>query len=168
MTPDPLARITARRRRSIVGFAVLWIAVMSLAACTVRLIGDYDDSIDKGITDIHQKAELYFAKLLSTPNTALDQSFYDGISANLAVLKSRAASLPKYEIVVEQIGNLKSQFDSFQALDRITPRPFPKAIVTSAESGIAVSVESILKLELALKRGGTSASSTPPKPANNE
>ena len=42
--------------------------------CTVRLIvGDYDDTIDKGITDLQQRTELYLARLRSTPNTAYDQ-----------------------------------------------------------------------------------------------
>jgi len=134
---------------SIFAFAALW-----LAGCAVRFIGDYDDTIDKGVTDVQQKAELYFSKLESNPNTPYDQSFYDDVNARLAVLKSRAASLPRYPIILEQLTNLKSQFDTFQKLDKSSSRPFPSAAVTDAESAIAVSVESILKLELALKARG--------------
>jgi hypothetical protein len=126
-------------------------AALLLAGCAVRLIGDYDDTIDSGVTDVQQKAELYFAKLQSTPSTPYDQSVYDDIDARLAVLKTRAASLPKYPIILEQLTNLKSQFDTFQKLDKSTQRPFPGVAVTDAESAVAVSVESILKLELALK-----------------
>jgi hypothetical protein len=129
------------------------LAALLLAGCAVRVIGDYDDTIDKGVTDVQQKAELYLAKLQSTPSTPYDQAFYDDINARLAVLKSRAASLPKYPLIVEQLANLKSQFDKLQQLDKSSARPFPSAIATDAESAIAVSVESILKLELALKRG---------------
>lgn len=146
-----------KTRPSIIGLlATLAIAALFLAGCAVRLIGDYDDKIDTGVTEVHEKAELYFAKLRSDPMMPYDQSFYDDISARLAVLKTRAASLQKYEIITEQIGNLKTQFDTFQKLDRASKRPFPSVVVTDAESAISVSVESILKLELALKRGAKS------------
>jgi hypothetical protein len=137
-------------------YVTTWISAFALSAlllagCAVRLIGDYDDTIDSGVTDVQQKAELYFAKLQSTPSTPYDQSFYDDIDARLAVLKTRAASLPKYPIILEQLANLKSQLDTFQRLDKSTQRPFPGVAITDAESAIAISVESILKLELALK-----------------
>jgi malonyl CoA-acyl carrier protein transacylase len=85
--------------------------------------------------------------------TPFDQGFYDDMNSRLAVLKSRALSLDKYPIIVEQIGNLKSQFDTFQQLDKEATRPIKAAIVRDAESAVAISVESILTLELALKRG---------------
>jgi hypothetical protein len=121
--------------------------------CTVRLIGDYDSTIDQGVSDLQQKAEVYFAKLQSAPATGYDQSVYDDLDARLAVLKSRAASLPKYGIIAQQVTNLKAQVDDFQKLDKMSPRPLASIIITGGESSIAVSVESILKLELALKRG---------------
>lgn len=135
-------------------FSVFVFATLLLSGCAVRLIGDYDNTIDIGVTDVQQKAELYFSKLQSDPMTSYDQSFYDDIHARLAVLKSRAASLPKYPIILQQLSILKSQFDTFQKLDKESQRPFPAGAVTAAESAISVSVESILKLELALKARG--------------
>jgi hypothetical protein len=118
----------------------------------VRLIGDYDATIDQGVTAFHQDTEGYFVKLQSTPETPFDQNIYDGLYARLAVLKSRAASLPKYTIISKQVDNLKAQVDIFYKLDKAAKRPITGSIVTPAESAISVSVESILKLELALKR----------------
>jgi hypothetical protein len=143
-------------------FLILTITTFLLAGCAVKLIGDYDSAFDSGITDIQQKAELYFAKLQSTPNTPYDQSFYDDIDSHLAVLKTRATVEPKNQILVSQFTNLKAQFDDFEKLDKTSTRPFPSAAVTAAQSGIETSVESILKLELALKGGGKS----PPELAN--
>jgi len=143
-----------RKRTSVIAISAFVFVALLLVGCTVRFIGDYDDTIDKGVTDVQQKAELYFSKLQSSPNTPYDQGFYDDINARLAVLKSRAASLPKYPIILEQLTNLKSQFAKFQELDKSSPRPFPSVAVAAAESAIAVSVESILKLELALKARG--------------
>ena len=145
----------SRTRHSVIAsISALVFAALLLAGCAVRLIGDYDDTIDKGVTDVQQKAELYFSKLQSNPNTPYDQGFYDEMNSRLAVLRSRASSLPKYPIILEQLNNLKSQFDTFQKLDKSSTRPFPSVAVTDAESAIAVSVESILKLELALKDRG--------------
>jgi hypothetical protein len=140
-------------------------SALLLAGCAVRLIGDYDDTIDSGVTDVQREAELYFSKLQSSPATPYDQALYDDIDARLAVLKTRAASLPKYPIILEQLTNLKSQFDTFQKLDKATQRPFPSAAVADAESAVAVSVESILKLELALK-ARANVGPSPTKPSN--
>src|SRR5271154_6618824 len=60
---------------------VLVVAVLLTTACAVKLIGDYDATIDQGITDVQQKAELYLSKLESTPNTPYDQSFYDDMNS---------------------------------------------------------------------------------------
>ncbi len=157
------ARSPLWRRPSIIPTVLVLLIALAATGCAVKLIGDYDDTIDKGITEIQQKAELYFAKLQSTPSTAFDQSFYDDLSSRLAVLKSRAASLPQYTIIAQQVTNLKSQFDTFQKLDKGTSRPFPSGIVTAAESAVEVSVESILKLEIALKRGVPSPPASPSK-----
>jgi hypothetical protein len=132
---------------------ILLTAIPWIAGCKVRMIGDYDDAIDSGVTTTQQQAELRFAKLQSNPNTPFDPAFYDSVKANLAVLHTRASSLPKYTIIAQQLVNLDSQFVSLRRLDSISPRPVPPGLVKAAQSSIAVSVESILKLELALKRG---------------
>jgi hypothetical protein len=155
MRASKKGRVWLEKRSSIITcVSFLVVAAFLLSGCAVRLIGDYDDTIDKGVTDVQQRAELYLAKLQSSPNTPYDQGFYDDIGARLAVLKSRALSLPKYPIIAEQLTNLRAQFDSLQKLDKSSARPFPSVAVTDAESAIAVSVESILKLELALKARG--------------
>ena len=104
------------RKRIIVSFLVLMVTALTAGGCAVRLIGDYDDIIDKGFTDVEQKADLYLAKLQSTPDTPYDQSFYDGINASLAVLRNRTALLPKYNIIGQQITNLMSQVNNLQSL----------------------------------------------------
>jgi hypothetical protein len=154
--------LNRRHRWSPLARLVLALALPGLIACTVRLIGDYDATIDQGVTAFHQDTEGYFVKLQSTPETPFDQNIYDGLYARLAVLKSRAASLPKYTIISKQVDNLKAQVDIFYKLDKAAKRPITGSIVTPAESAISVSVESILKLELALKRGDNPPESNGP------
>ena len=152
-TTQQSSRCLPRKRIPVIAVIAFVLMTFALSGCAVKLIGDYDEKIDAGVTEVQQKAELYFSQLQSNPNTPYDQGFYDDIHSRLAVMKTRASSLPKYQIIAQQIDNLKSQFDNLQALDKTSSRPFPVVAVTDAESGVAVSVESILTLELALKRG---------------
>jgi hypothetical protein len=144
---------------SVAAVWVFWFVVLSFTGCAVKFIGDYDLTIDNGVTDVQQRAELYFGKLRAEPNTPYDPNFYNDIDARLVVLKTRAELLPKYPIILKQIEELQSQFNTFQQLDQITPRPFPAGILSAAESAVSISVESILRLELALKRGDKNAPS---------
>jgi hypothetical protein len=138
--------------------AFIFLIAAGLSGCTAKLIGDYDDTFDQDITAVEQKTELYLARLQSTPNTAFDQSFYDDITSRLAVLKTRATALPKYDILIEQIKNLQSQMVDFETLDKSSVRPISPAVVNDAKTELEVSFESIIKLELALKRTGTTPS----------
>ena len=157
----PRLRKGASSRGAFVGLAI---AVLLVAGCRVKLIGDYDDTIDKGISDLQQKAGLYFSKLLSVPSTPYDPNFYDDMRSRLVALHSRAAASYKKDILVQQISELQSQFNDFQKFDQNAPRPVPAQAVMAAESAITVSVESILKLGLALKRGASSAPAPAPSP----
>jgi hypothetical protein len=150
-------------------FALLTILMGAAATgCTqIRLIGDYDDTIDSGVTDVQLKAETYFAKLSSNSSSPMDPNFHEDIRARLTVLHTRATALPKYSIIADQLTALQSTFADFQKADEITPRPLHNdpntnqpPLVSNTESAVTTSVESILKLELGLKRGDTPSNSS--------
>jgi hypothetical protein len=147
------------QRSLLAACCVFLFVIVSSTGCAVKFIGDYDQTIDNGVTEVQQRAEIYFGKLRSEPQTPYDPNFYNDIDARLVVLKTRAELLPQYPIILKQIEELQSQFNTFQQLDRITSRPFPAGILDAAESAVTISVESILKLELALKRGDKNAPS---------
>jgi hypothetical protein len=157
----PSARLPHPALRGGAAFCKFMLSLMLMAlvlpGCTVRLIGDYDATIDNGVTELHQQAEHRFATLLSTPNTPFDPNVYDELDSRLAVLKSRASSLPKYSIIIGQLGEMKAQFENLRRLDQISPRPIAPGAVTAAQSAVAVTVESILKLQTGLKRGAKPA-----------
>ncbi len=135
--------------------SLLLVAAIVLTSCQVRFIGDYDDTIDKGVVDVQEKTETYLAKLKADPPAAFDQTFYDGINAKLATLKSRATLMPKYPIIRDQLGLLENSFSDLQKLDKM--RPFPAKAVDTAKTLIEASIESIERLELALKQGKANA-----------
>ncbi len=73
-----------------VSTAALAMVCLVLCGCTLTLIGNYDDVIDKGMTDFQQKVETYISKLESNPATPYDSAFYDDAFARLAAMRSRA------------------------------------------------------------------------------
>ena len=150
------ANLAIRKRRS-AAFQV-WLAiaaVLALSSCAVRLIGDYDDTIDKGVMDLEQKTELYLLKLASPSPPPYDQDFYDDVNSKLTVLKSRAAMMPKYPIVADQLTLLQAQFVILQKLDKMRPNPpLPPKAVGDVKTLMEASFESIERLELALKERG--------------
>jgi hypothetical protein len=150
---------TDRKRTLAFACVVVWIALAASTGCAVKFIGDYDATIDSGVSDIQQRAEVYFGKLKADPNTPYDPNFYNDINARLTVLLTRAKLLPQYPIIVQQIQELQSQFSKLQTLDQSMGRPMPFGVVDAAESAITISVESILRLELALRRGDKNAPS---------
>lgn len=151
----PLA--AAHRRATVVTLATLWLSLLLWTGCAAKFIGDYDSTIDSGVSQVQQRAEVYFNKIRSDPSMPYDPNFYIEINAQVASLKTRAHILSQYQILEQQIQELQGQFDRLQTLDKGMTRPFPLGAIDAAESAITTNVESILKLELALKRGDKNA-----------
>ena len=142
-----------RQRALVVAAAIVWLVVLASTGCAVKFIGDYDEAIDTGVSDVQQSAEVYFGKLKADPSTPYDPNFYNDVNARMVVLKTRAHILAQNQIVEQQLQELQGQFDRLQTLDKGMTRPFPFGAIDAAESAITISVESILRLELALKHG---------------
>ena len=151
-----------RQRALVVAIAVVWLVVLASTGCAVKFIGDYDEAIDTGVSDVQQRAEVYFGKLKADPSTPYDLNFYNDINARLVVLKTRAHILVQNQIVEQQLQELQGQFDRLQTLDKGMNRPFPIGAIDAAESALTISVESILRLELALKHGKTAPDASAP------
>ena len=60
-----------RQRSLVVAVTVVWLVVLASTGCAVKFIGDYDEAIDTGVSDVQQRAEVYFGKLKADPSTPL-------------------------------------------------------------------------------------------------
>lgn len=147
-----------RKHAAAVALLALLVALAS-TGCAVKFIGDYDAAIDNGVSDIQQHTEVYLGKLKADPSIPYDPNFYNDINARLIVLKTRAHVLPQYPIIEQQLQELQGQFDRLHTLDKGMTRPVMIGAIEAAESAITISVESVLRLELALKRGDKNAPS---------
>ncbi len=149
--------VLKRNRAAVIALFAVLLTVAASTGCAVKFIGDYDAAIDNGVSDIQQRAEVYIGKLKADPTTPYDPAFYTDISARVKALKTRADVLPQYTIIDQQLTELQGQFDRMQALDKDMKRPIIIGIFEAIDNAITVNVESILKLELALKRGDKEA-----------
>lgn len=145
--------ISTHRAKSWLLAASLLLTLALPGCMSVRLIGEYDATIDQGVTAVQQQAELHYAKMNADPLAPVDENFYQQMEASIAVLHTRATALPKYDLIAQQLALLQSSFDDQHQLDKISKRPLPPKMFATAQSGMETSIGSILRLELALKRG---------------
>jgi hypothetical protein len=130
-----------------------------LSACTsVHLISDYDEGIDKGITDLQKSTETFFTKLDHTgrsvgPLSTQEQDFLDQASVAITALQIRAAALPKNDITSSQLALLK---DSVSTLGELLKAGITREQIQPIRNAFNTSTAAILKLELAKKRGNNS------------
>ncbi len=136
----------------------LTLVFCSLAtACTsVRLITDYDEVTDHMVTELQAKTARHFAVLDRTigTDTATYEffiPFYDDVKVGLSSLEVRSQALKNNSIVIQQVKLLRQMTKDLEALHRLGIRS--KEELKPLESAFNSAYASIIKLQLALKRG---------------
>lgn len=153
-------------------YLLLLILVFSLAfACSVRLIAEYDEAIDQGITALQRKMEDHLSKLEKKMTRVellkegaqekerlkkevsyeASEEFYREFYVDLRVLKTRADSYVGNELTTKQMDALE---EIAKAQEAIHKRGFQTADdVTDMRTAFTRGFKGILKLEIAKKRG---------------
>ncbi len=149
--------------------------VLLLAGCTVKLVSDYDEQIDQGVTALQRKTEAILSKMensLEDPSKTYVASDYDDIKASLNLLRVRAQSMEKDDLTVNQLYLLgyalldnppqpaspsegpahPADLESLQSRQRKKEALSPEDM-RDLRSLLEVSYRAILRLELAKKRG---------------
>jgi hypothetical protein len=160
-------RLPTKLRESLAVALLGGICLLFASACATRLIGDYDDVIDRGITDFQTKVEAHLISLESASGTAQAEyrpEFYDAAEASLNAMASRARASFKKDILAKQLDNLCASIENLRKLHKSFGATMPRRSIETARSTLRVQVESILRLELALRRGRTAGLATPPAP----
>lgn len=136
----------------------------------VRLISDYDNVLDDGVTMLQQNTEAFLNQLneeVGTPQAAYSANadFYTKSDATLRTLATRAASEPKSKIIVEQVQLLQKTFDDLQQLHKLNgDKGLSAANIANSRSAMESQFQSILTLELALKSSSAASQSPAPSP----
>lgn len=132
---------------------------VTLGCGPVRLVSPYDQLIDQGITDFHTKLATFIGKvvpLAGKPEGSYEanKDAYPEFAAQLSTLKLRAAQTPKDDITVKAIDELVSNVERLRQLHQSgAEKGLPQALAGPALAAIDVQCESILKFEIAKKRG---------------
>jgi hypothetical protein len=152
-------------------FAVLLlISCLMTAGCAVRFISDYDDVLDKDVTDLQQGTETFLNQLdseVGTPAAAYraNSDFYVKTNATLRTMLTRAASQPKSKIIVGEVEALEKTFDDLQNLHKMNgDKGLSSANIANTRSALESEFASILTLELALKSHNGAPSTALPSP----
>lgn len=132
---------------------------MALTGCsTIKLVGDYDEQIDKGTTQLQKDAETFLVKLEASADKPKDKvesyeknkSFYDGMRVSLSGLRVRADSMERNSITVRMLDKLANNFKRLEGMHK---DGLAKAEIDDIRGAINSQFTAILTFELAKKRG---------------
>jgi hypothetical protein len=138
--------------------AMLLLTALALAGCaSVRLAGDYDEQIDKGVTALQRDTEAFFVKLDAAPGDKAapyrpNRAFYGAAKVAISSLRLRADATERNSLTVQMLDKLQGNFDRLQAdhKEGITKVELPLYL-----GGLNSQFTAILTYELAKKRGQT-------------
>lgn len=162
-----------RSARGTMGIWLLSMLFVFYAGCAVRLIAEYDENIDSGITELQRKTERFLTQLqtdlirtsllkdgsaekeavMERVAYAANADFYLDFLVDLRVLQVRADSYVGNELTVRQLDALAEILDAQKILH--------ESGIASADdiedmrSAFTRGFKAILKLEIAKKRGQT-------------
>ena len=129
---------------------------MIQTGCTVKLISNYDESMDNAVTDLHKKIESFFLTLefqLELPECEYKHhtEFYKDAKVSVSTILVRAQAIPDNDITIRQIVLLKENIELLEKLHKLgcLKKEQIEPLRISFNSGFTA----ILKLELAKKRG---------------
>src|SRR5262249_20210905 len=124
-----------------------------------RLVSPYDEVLDRRTTEVHAQIVAFVAKMTATagkPEGAyeMNRSFYSDLQGSIASLRARAASQPKNEITQKLVAELEGNVERLRQLHEMGKEGgLPKPLATPALAAIEVNCTSIIRFELAKRRG---------------
>ncbi|MBI5451029.1 MAG: hypothetical protein HY940_06695 [Gammaproteobacteria bacterium] len=142
------------------GWLLAMFVFLQLSACaTVKLVGDYDEQIDKGVTQLQKDVEGFLVKLEGTAEKPKDlveeykkhPQFYADAKVSISGLRVRADATERNSLTVKMLDGLRANLDR---LENFHKEGLKKGeIEGSLRGGFTSQFTAILTFELAKKRG---------------
>lgn len=136
------------------------LVLLLLNACaTVKLVGDYDEQIDKGVTALQRDVEAFLVKLEGTAQKPTDlveeykkhTQFYEDAKIAISGLRVRADATERNSLTVKMLDGLRKNIDRMEHFHREGLKK--GEIEASLRGGFNSQFTAILTFELAKKRG---------------
>lgn len=157
---------------------VLWVMALLLVfaqlGCTpIKLVSDYDDVIDKGVSTVQRDTETFLVKLESSPGDDRapvvgyegNVTFYRDMKVSVSALRVRADATDRNSLTVQMLDKFQSNMNAFEAAHKEGMKKFE---VPYFRGGFNSQITAILTFELAKKRGekpDAQKAAAPPTPA---
>jgi hypothetical protein len=135
-------------------FSVVFFAFIMNGCFSVKLVADYDEAVDKQVTEIYRNISTYMQDLANTPQVSGTDSIarttkYNSIQLDISTIKLRASAKEKNSQQIQQVELLADSWNKIGELQKLAPS---KDMILSAQSGLEITLTAILKLELIKKR----------------
>ena len=137
----------------------LLLCFVALSGCTaINLMPNYDERTDKLVTALQHKFETFFVRLEDTIGTDAasyehNKAFYQEIRVDISALELRVNAIPNNTKTQEQVTLLKDNLKLLKAFHQQGLKS--TAVIDPPRQLFNMSLQNILRLELAKKRGMT-------------
>ncbi len=142
-----------------------WSLVALLCACVhVQFVSSYDEIIDRGTSEMNTKIVSFVSRMVTLsgkPEGTYDANatFYDDVKGTITTLGLRAQVQEKNEITQQMFQELAGNVERLRQLHEMgSEHGLSKAVASPALQLIEVSVEAIIKFEVAKRREQAGAS----------
>lgn len=142
-------------KRNLIALCSLLLFMIFIGGCvSVKLISDYDETVDKQINDLYKNISAYMLDLSNKPQVSADEKLirennFNDIILQIKAIKIRAMAKEGNDLQIQQVDIL---LDSWNKIGELQKTPLTKEIVLNAQSGLEITVTAILKLEIAKRR----------------
>lgn len=153
-------RGTIPRSQKLISWLLCILLLIGLSGCmTIRLVGDYDEQIDKGTTALQKEFETFLVKLEGTavkPEDMVEEhkkhkQFYADAKVAISGLRLRADATDRNSLTVRSFDSLANNLKRFESAHEGGIKKVE--ISESFRGGFTSQFTAILTFELAKKRG---------------
>lgn len=156
----PIARIASDSTRRLSAWLLMLFMSVVLGGCTtVKLVGDYDEQIDKGVTQLQKDTETFLIRLEGTARKETDKveayeknvAFYQGAKVAVSSLRVRADAMERNSITVRMLDRIGNNIRRLEGMHRDGLTRVE--IEDSIRGALNAQFTAVLTFELAKKRG---------------
>jgi hypothetical protein len=152
---------TDRGRSACFGVVGVALLLLSLAACHVRLVSDYDDQLVKDATAVQTDADTLLEAELNPPSGtetsyAANRAAYNKIAVDLDSLRTQAMSHPNNDLTIAQVGALAKTIEGLQQ-EHMKHNVLPPTYILQKQADIEHQVSLIIRTENDKRSGNAGA-----------
>ena len=152
--------MSALVKHKISDLALLFFSLVIMLGCgPIRIISPYDQVIDEGVTKFHTDVTSFVGKMVTLAGKPegtyeSNKGSYSELAAEVGSLRMRAAQTPKNDITVKSLDEIAGNVERLRQLHESgKEQGLSKPLADPALVALTVQCESIIKFEIAKKRG---------------